>query len=231
MVRYALLLSTFAVVGCHKSAVTSAVEDAYPGDASVPVEPRDAAQSEDAGATYRVRPETGSWLAAIGHEKGFRSFALPGSGTVHVTWSHAATRRVRDVPPAEDYGSNYVARVRLRLERAGVTQTIDFGEEPGGLVPSGTSFCKAPKPDGVVTSFAVGTMQGDDEHRIMRGPATLYVMHRQTSDGSCQEGKQGPLDICLGSEWHLRAIVSVSGDPDFDESLSSVDPIVCTGGP
>lgn len=201
----------------------------------------DAPSTIDAGATtYRVRPARGGWLPGIARAKGFESFVLPAPGTVHLTWLVGSTRRVRALPADQDYGANYVAAIGLRVERGGVVRTLDFGEEAGAIQPLEISFCQRsgwvpiggrawdlPKIDGVVSSFAVGVMQGNDEHLVMRGPNALYVLHRQTSDGRCDEGKQGPLDVCLGFEWQLRAVAELAGDPDFDESVASVDRFDC----
>src|SRR5689334_12393291 len=112
----ALLCASLGLVGCHKTEVAV----------------------DAAATTYRVRSENGNWLPAIPREKGFRALALPGSGPVHLTWIHGATRQLRVLPQDQDYGGNYVARVQLRLERAGVSVTIDFGDEPGGPVISAT---------------------------------------------------------------------------------------------
>ena len=66
----------------------------------------------------------------------------------------------------------------------------------------------------------MGVTQGDDDHLVLRTPTALYVLHRETSDGRCDEGKQGPLEICRGFEWRVRAVATLTADVDFDETVT-----------
>ncbi len=51
----------------------------------------------------------------------------------------------------------------------------------------------------------------------MRDGATLHVLHQETSDGHCEESKQGPLDVCDGFAWHLVADVRIQPSADLWE--------------
>lgn len=240
--RLVILVAALALAGCSKKdhAVTAepARADDAPAatasDASSPDATAVDAATRDAGpSTYRVHPASGGWLPALPHEKGFRSLAMADAGTVRVTWDVGAARHVRDAWPD-------VSRVTLRVERGAASETVDFGEVSGGFVPSGISACmrrgfttpatiswQFPTIDGMVAAMSLGVAQGTDDFMVMRGPNALYVLHRQTSDGKCDDIKQGPLEGCAGFEWRTRLVIDAPGDPDFEENVVSRDPFDC----
>ena len=113
------------------------------------------------------------------------------------------------------------------------TVTIHLGSHVGTAGPPAQSYClhlgwhldsahtdAQPAPRlSILSRLSIGTMQGDTEVMIVRDGATLHVLHRETSDGKCDEAKQGPLDVCEGFEWERVAEVRLTGDPLLYERI------------
>lgn len=115
------------------------------------------------------------------------------------------------------------------------TVSIPLGSHVGTARPPAQSYCmhlgwhldsehavRQSQPAAqlsILSSLSIGTMQGDTEVMIVREGATLHVLHRETSDGRCDEAKQGPLDVCQGFEWERVAEVRLTGEPLLYERI------------
>ncbi len=176
-----------------------------------------------------------TWARAFPRAKDFVAIEVPDTHTsLLLLWRVGLPHRLKELPPDEDYGANYVAPLDLSLIVAAQppynvgAQTISFGSPSGSVNPFALTYCaragwheenKPPTPPArhVVSFFSVGVVQGDTEIMIVRDGSTLHVLHRETSDGRCDETKQGPLDICEGFEWERRAEIHLAGNPTLYE--------------
>ena len=165
------------------------------------------------------------WARAFPKAKNFVVVQIPQTNTLVLFWRIGKTHKAKELPPEEDYAGNYVQRVDLVVG----PETIAFGDIGGSVAPPSQSCCaRADLPSYVTSSVSVGTMQGDSELMIVRDASTLHVLHRETSDGRCDEAKQGPLDVCEGFEWERRAEIHTSGDPVLYERVDEAgEPFDC----
>lgn len=145
----------------------------------------------------------GAWARTFPKAPTFTVVEVSNSSRVVLQWRIGSGHNVKELPPDEDYPANYVAPIDLVVRSRGGEKTIALGDRAGSPDPAHQSYCargRAPNPSAAVW-FSVGIMQGDSEFLVVRDGDTLHLLHRETSDGSCQEKKQGPLETCEGSEW------------------------------
>ncbi len=186
----------------------------------------------------------GPWAASFPEDKSFAVYDLPDAERVLLTWRVGKDHVVKRVESDEDYPANHVAPVDLVVQARGETRTITFGDVSGNVETIALSWCGrtgwklesgehwTPSPPALAVAFAIGLAQGDDEMRIVRDGRTLHVLHRVTSDGKCDDGKQGPLDVCDGEEWHRAADVRVPLQATIYETVEQEGkPYDCSAGP
>jgi hypothetical protein len=170
-------------------------------------------------SALRVPPSAeGPWVADFPTSKTFAVYDVPDARRVLLTWrvgpSHFEKRVGEDDDEAESYPVNHVASVDLVVRARDVTRVISFGALSGHVDPPALSWCKTTDPSSrapsFASTFAIGIAQGDDELAIVRDGQTLHVLHRETSDGYCEETKQGPLDVCDGAHWERVADIRVA---------------------
>jgi hypothetical protein len=174
----------------------------------------------------------GAWARDIPQSKNYRASTLPPSTQVLATWRMGRSHAAKTVPPEDDYPGNHVMPVDL-VVRAGEREVVvSFDERSGTPDPLLLSYCahrgfvsqaeadvqRAPDPN-VAAWFMVGIPQGSSDFMIVRDGPTLHVLHRESSDGKCDDAKQGPLDICEGFEWERAADVTVTVTVDAHARL------------
>jgi hypothetical protein len=178
----------------------------------------------------------GSWAATFPDAPAFTAVELPKSSRVILHWRVGPGRKVKELPPEEDFPGNYLARVDLLVRARGVEKTIELGELAGWPDPAHQSYCAragfvmpswrqfgTPPNRSAAAWFSVGVIQGDSEFMIVRDGDVLHVLHRETSDGRCDEKKQGPLDVCDGFEWERVAEVRGTRDAGLFETITTID--------
>src|SRR6185503_4223975 len=173
---------------------------------------------------------SGDWARAFPPAKTFRVYEMPRAARVLLTWRIGFAHAVKEIADDhEDYPGNHVAETSLVVRAAGAEQTLSLGELVGSPGPSSITYCKNrgwrvdadgcwafPKEPSVASAFEMSIMQGSDDFILVRDGGTLHLLHRETSDGSCDEGNQGPLDICEGFEWSRLAEIHVGGADLFE---------------
>lgn len=208
----------FPILFCACSTTTTAKVEiaALPPSGVVPVHDEVAVPGD---AKRVIVKEDGAWAAAFAPSKTFATYDLPDARRVVLTWRIGPHHAVKQLEDDEDYPSNHVAPIDLVVSAKGDTRTIAFGELSGSVVPYWLSWCKVGDRESraFAATFAMGTPQGDDEFAIVRDGRILHVLHRQTSDGKCDEARQGPLDICDGFEWERVADLRMTSDPQRTE--------------
>ncbi len=163
------------------------------------------------------------WVRAIAKSKDFHAYEI-GDGHVLLRWRVGPSHLVKKVDGADyaSYPVNHVSRVDLVVSARGRSTTVPLGELPGWIRPTDLSYCKHrgfvlgkhdswdfPSEPNVAAAFAIGIAQGGDDFLLVRDGASLHLLHRETDDGRCDDGKQGPLDICEGFEWARLAELDV----------------------
>jgi hypothetical protein len=167
------------------------------------------------------------WAAAFPKSKKFATYEMPSaSRVVLLTWRVGKSHIVNAVEsPEEDYPGNHAAPVELVVRARNETRTIAFGDMAGFIQPTAIEWCAPPSDHksnaAFAAEFSIGTMQGDDEMVVVRDTRTLHVLHRETSDGHCEDAKQGPLEICEGGEWQLVADIHVTPGAAIYETVES----------
>jgi hypothetical protein len=168
-----------------------------------------------------------SWARAFAEAKGFIRGTVSGK-SVLIGWHLGVPSSFRS-----DSGEEFPDIAVTPLELNVGTVSIPLGSHVGTARPPSQSYClhlgwhlnpdhadAQPEPRlSILSSLSIGTMQGDTEVMIVRDGASLHVLHRETSDGKCDEAKQGPLDVCEGFEWERVAEVRLAGDPVLYERL------------
>jgi hypothetical protein len=176
-----------------------------------------------------VASADGSWARTFPREKNFETIDVPAARSMLLDFRIGASHPWKTLAPDEDYAANYVASLALAVGG----REISFGEISGSAHPPSLTYCArlgwhdeegnvptfAPS---VVSAISIGVIQGDTEIMIVRDGSTLHVLHRETSDGRCDEAKQGPLDVCEGFEWHVRADVRLATNPVIYERVMEV---------
>jgi hypothetical protein len=177
-----------------------------------------------------IRSESGgAWARAFPRASTFRSFEPRSSTHILLTWRIGSTHVVERVPGG-DYPVNHVSAVDLVVRAGGRDTVVALGELPGSSSPVGLSYCKNlrfrpvdsrwdfPREPSVASAFTIGIMQGSDDYLLVRDGGTLHLLHRESNDGRCDEAKQGPLDVCEGSEYARLAEIHV-GRGDLFEAI------------
>lgn len=183
---------------------------------------------------------SGEWARAFPAEKAFREWDLPRGARVLLTWRMGREHAVRDLASGEDYPANHVLPLELVLRAAGAVVTVPLGELPGAPSPTAVTYCRnrgyhvdsdggwsLPKEPSVASSFDLAIMSGSDDFLVVRDGGTLHLLHRETSDGRCDETKQGPLDVCEGSEWSRAADLDVGGGALYESIEDGEAPFDC----
>jgi len=183
----------------------------------------------------------GSWAAAFPSAKSLTVVEVPSASRVLVHWRIGPGRKVKELPADEDYPGNYWVAVDLVVRAHGVEKLVPLGELAGSVDPIHLSYCaragftmpswpefgKAQDPSSA-SWFAVGTPQGDSDFMLVRDVDVVHVLHRETSDGKCDDAKQGPLDVCEGFEWERVAeIRGTRGAALFERVTDEGKPFDC----
>lgn len=239
-----------ALAACGPTAAPR-VELAAAPSASVAPAPPPPAEAIPAGAAAIRSGDRGAWARTIREAPKFRRVDLPGASRVLLTWRIGASRTLKPLPPEEDYGANHVSVVDLVVRARGGDTVIPLGELPGSPVPANVTYCRNrgyhvdtdgaigasapdqanwgfPKEPNVASAFMLDMIQGGDDFLLVRDGGTLHLLHRETSDGSCNEGKQGPLAICEGSEYARVAEIHVGAADLFETIDGEGKPFDCT---
>ena len=193
----------------------------------------------DSAAPIRVGAG-GAWARAFRAEKNVSVLDARG-GRVLLSWRIRAYRTVKPLPAEEDYPGNHVARLELVVRAEGAERVVPLGEMSGTPTPAAVTFCKNrgfhvdadggwefPKDPSVASAFTMAIVQGSDDYLLVRDGGTLHLLHRESSDGRCDESKQGPLDVCEGFEWARRAEIHVGGAELFETIDDDGKPFDCT---
>jgi len=209
------------VLGCHAASPAQRVEiQAAPLPAPPPPVTallHDAALPD----AVPVRSEDkGAWARAIAPSKTFKEIAAPRLDAITLAWRIGKQHKVKDLDPSEDYPANYVQPVDLVIGGAADAQAVALGELSGSVERFEVTYCRGrgfqlpreepwgfPQEPSIASAFSVGVPQGNSEFLVVRDGDDLHVLHRETSDGRCDEMKQGPLDGCEGFEYERIADV------------------------
>ncbi len=231
-----IALTLCACVRTSPNAVEIAAPLAKPAASAPVVEealPPDALRAPSAGE--------GSWAAAFPSAKSFAVVEMPSASRVLVHWRIGAGRKAKELPPDEDYPGNYLVSVDLVVRSRGVEKLVPLGELAGGADPIHLSYCARagftmpswpefgkPQDPSSASWFAVGTPQGDSDFMLVRDGDVVHVLHRETSDGKCDDAKQGPLEVCEGFEWERVAeIRGTRGAALFEHVTDEGKPFDC----
>lgn len=174
----------------------------------------------------------GAWGAKFPKAKEYRALAVPPSARVLLTWRVGKTHVAKPLQEDEDYPANHVAPIDLVVRAGDQDAVVSLGDRSGSTDPLFVSYCahrgfvspseaevqRAPDPS-VPSWFTVGIAQGSTDLMVVRDGDTLHVLHRETSDGKCDDAKQGPLDVCEGFEWERVADVSVPRAAELFETI------------
>jgi len=196
----------------------------------------------DAAAPIRSEAK-GSWARAFPASKGFREVVAPSTRTLVLIWQVGPQRKARQLDPSEDYPANYVQHVDLLVGDGAGRVAISLGELSGGVERFGVTYCRGrgfrlPHPESgwrfpaepsVTSAFSIGVVQGDSEFLLARDADVLHLLHRETSDGRCDEIRQGPLDGCEGFEYERVADVRIPrGAALYELVRDEAEPLDCS---
>ena len=173
-----------------------------------------------------------SWARTFPAGKDLQHVELGAARSVLLAW-HIGAPHPTIMGDDEEY-TLPMSRIELR---AGPV-TVDLGEH-AGTASSEQPYClhlkgRSPLPSvkSYVSGMSIGMSSGDTELMIVRDESTLHVLHRESSDGKCDEAKQGPLDICDGFEWERVAELHIAADAVLYERIDSEnDPFDCKAAP
>jgi len=200
-----------------------------PRVAHVAIAPPSSAPSAPLGALVREDPaprdaapieatREAPWARSFPRAKRFSAIDAPPSTSILLEWRVVGARRSRELPSV----------VLMIGDRE-----IRLGKLAGSIDPFALTYCarlgwraessgaREKRATDRVSSFSLGTIQGDSDFMIVRSLDRLYVLHRETSDGMCERATQGPLDVCKGSEWEVRAEARLASSPILFERVSS----------
>jgi len=172
------------------------------------------------------------WAADFAPSKKYAAYDTPSARRALLTWQIGKSHVSKSDDGEDETDSEYirthtVTPIDLVVRARGETRTISFGELAGSIEPAAISFCAKntswQSHPSFAAKFSIGLMQGDDDmvilHDAKNGTDTLHVLHRETSDGSCEDGKQGPLDICEGFQWERVADVRLAPGTELWETV------------
>ncbi|HSQ67299.1 MAG TPA: hypothetical protein VLM85_28985 [Polyangiaceae bacterium] len=165
----------------------------------------------------------GSWARAFPAAKGFREVVAASTSTLVLVWRVGPQHKAKQLDPSEDYPANYVQPVDLLVGDGAGRVSIALGELAGAIERPGVTYCRGrgfrpphpvpswqfPSEPSVAAAFSIGVVQGDSELLLVRDADVLHLLRRETSDGRCDEIKQGPLDGCEGFEYERVADVRI----------------------
>jgi hypothetical protein len=179
------------------------------------------------GARRIAKTENAPWAADFPPSKKFAPIDVPSAARVVFVWRVGKAHLLKsgENEDEEYVRTHTVAPVDLVVRARGETRTIWFGDFAGGVAPLALSFCSLSRAwqthASIAATFSIGIIQGGDDMTIVRddknGAGTLHVLHRETSDGSCTETKQGPLDVCEGFEWERAADIRLASGTQLYE--------------
>ena len=209
----------FMMVACACTTPRTTVEIAAPL-ASATVVPVYDEVAVPRGAKRVAASADGPWAADFAPSKSFATVDVPDARRVLLTWRVGKSRVERRTDPDEDddYPADRTASIELVVRARNETRVISFGSLCGNVEPTELSWC-AKTREPFAATFSIGLAQGDDQMAIVRDGRTLHVLHRETSDGSCEEVKQGPLDVCDGSAWERVADVRLAAGAELYETV------------
>jgi hypothetical protein len=221
------------LVGCQSAAAPSVDLVTVPMPTATVTSAKIAQVAVPGSAAVIDAKTSGIWARAFRPAKTFRIEDLGDAEVALLVWRVGPQHAVKDLPADQDYGANHVQPVELLVHARDKTTTVTFGELSGSTVPRDTSYCKhrgfrleptesrwgfAPEPE-IASAFSVTMAQGSDDFLVVRDAATLEVLHRESDDGKCDEAKQGPLDICEGSEWQRAAEIHLAPKATLYETI------------
>jgi hypothetical protein len=190
------------------------------------------------GAVLVTSTRDATWARAFPTEKGFVVIDVPAAPSLFLDW------RIGVPHPFKNADGEVYDLPITPIALAVGARDEKLGEFGGTARPAAQTYCAhlgwhrandgetpAPPLPSLVSKAALGTMQGDDDFMIVRDGSVLHVLHRQTSDGKCDEAKQGPLDVCEGEEWKRRVEIRLAGDPALFERISDGGKPIDCGAP
>jgi hypothetical protein len=179
----------------------------------------------------------GAWAAKFPAAKTFKTYDPHAASQVVITWHVGAYHAAKPLAQDDDYPANHVALLELEVGDV----HVNLGEMSGSPVSSEVSFCKNlgfkidsdagwgfPQERNIASAFTMSIAQGSDDYLLVRDVGTLHLLHRQSSDGKCDEGKQGPLDICEGADWSRIAELHIGAAELFETIAMQDKPFDCT---
>jgi hypothetical protein len=188
----------------------------------------------------------GSWARSLPKQHDFATYEVDGSaaggtsrtpsahdvGRGLLTWRIGPSHTTRKLEPDEDYPAFHVAKVDLLVHARGNDVEVALGSLSGMATPASQSYCKHrgfrlglgnvwgfPDEPNIAAAFSIGLPQGSSDFLVVRDGGSLHVLHRETSDGKCDEIKQGPLETCEGSEYARVAEIHVSASARLFEAI------------
>lgn len=215
-------LAMLAASAC-RPAPAPRVEISQPPPAAPP-KPVEAPARVETDAVPLHAEAKGAWARAFPAEKDFHEVKIGEALAVTFVWHLGPQHKKKELPPEDDYPANYVQATELRVvgARGAAPASIPLGELSGFVERFDLTYCRGRGfrlPDGdawgiasepsIAASFSLGVPQGNSEFLLVRDADTLHVLHRETSDGRCDDIKQGPLDGCEGFEFARVADVHV----------------------
>lgn len=179
------------------------------------------------GAALVSSRRDASWARAFPKAAAFRELEAPARRSLLIEWRLGPAHAVHYDGSDDEYEGPPAIPIELGVGPA----SLALGEHTGTVTPASQSYCfdlgwhaeepQTPRPSSVVSSLSVTTMQGDSDFMIVRDGMTLHVLTRETSDGRCDEAKQGPLDVCEGFEWQRIAAIHLTSDATLYERVES----------
>jgi hypothetical protein len=174
----------------------------------------------------------GAWARGFPRDEGFVTLEVGDAPSALLTWRIGAYHAVKALAADADYAANHVAAVSLVVRARDNEVVVPLGELSGSAPPLGQSYCKNggfhlaggdvwafPNDPSVAAAFSVGVAQGSSDFLVVRDGATLHLLHRETTDGRCDELKQGPLDTCKYAEYKRRANIHIAEAAVLSETI------------
>jgi hypothetical protein len=173
-----------------------------------------------------------SWARSIKTDKGFRSVVAPAGAAVTLIWRIGPQRKVKNLPNDQDYPANYVQTVDLAFGGGDPATSISLGELSGYVDPFDLTSCRGrgfrlgpgggwgfPAEPSIASAFAVGVTQGQSVFLLVRDGDALELLHAETSDGKCEDVKQGPLHACADQLYWRVAEIRLPHDATLYERV------------
>jgi hypothetical protein len=225
--------------GVDASAAPSA--SAWPS-ASVGSPEAGTAPPSDADAVRIDCTADAAWARAIKSERQFREIFLPDTPAVTFVWRIRNRHKSTRFPDDAEYPAAYVQNVELAFEPGPLGPAIPLGELSGYVEPYDVTYCRGrafrlppnaewnfPVEPSVAAAFSLGTPQGATRYMLVRDGDVLHLLHVETSDGRCDDVKQGPLLACKGALYARTADIHIPHRASLHERIDNLgSPLACS---